>query len=187
MYAYAASLKPEVERVVVVERAPEVIAVVREAAGLASWPGREKVIVLEADALGPDLPTRVGAATKGRRADYFYADIWPTCGAAEAPTETARMAQALRPEAAGWWGQELSFGLWCRESKREPSEASLRAYGDQIGVPIPISEGYASFCEDVIAARLPRSKVVPRSRGPSHGRWPSLSRLWRKVRSIGRP
>jgi hypothetical protein len=187
MYAYAVSVKPEVERVVVVERAPEVIAVVREAASLASWPAWEKVTVLEADALGFELPARVDAATGGRRTDYFYADIWPTCGAAEAPAETARMVQALRPEAAGWWGQELSFGLWCRESKREPGEASLRAYADQIGVPIPIAEGYAGFCRDVIAARLPHGRGLPRSWGPSHGRWPSLSRFWRKVRSIGRP
>lgn len=188
MYAYAASLKPEVERVVVVERAPEVIAVVREAAGLALWPGREKVTILEADALGLELPAHVEAATGGRRPDYFYADIWPTCGAAEAPAETARMVRALCPEAAGWWGQELSFGLWCRdqEPNREPGEASLRAYADQIGVPIPITEGYAAFCQDVIAVRLPRSKGLLRSRGPPGSRGPSLSQLWRRVCAMRR-
>ena len=174
MYAYAVSLKPEVERVVVVERAPEVIAVVREAAGLASWPGREKVTILQIDALGPELPARVDAATGGQRPSYVYADIWPTCGAAEAPAETAGMVRALAPQAAGWWGQELSFGLWCQDREREPNEASLRAYAGQAGVPIPITAGYARFCHDVIAARLPQR------------RWPSLSQLWRRVRGARR-
>jgi hypothetical protein len=169
MYVYAVSLKPEVERVVVVERAPEVIAVVREAAGLALWPGWKKVTILQTDALGPELPAHVDAATGGRRPSYFYADIWPTCGAREAPAETASMVRALYPEAAGWWGQELSFGLWCQDREREPDEASLREYAGRTGVPIPITVGYAGFCRDVIAARLP------------HRRWPSRSQLWRMV------
>jgi hypothetical protein len=171
LYAHAASLKPEVERVVVVERVREVIAIVREAAGLARWPGREKLTILQADALGPELSAQVDAATSRRRPDYLYADIWPTCGAAEAPAETAVMVRALRPEAAGWWGQELSFGLWCRDREREPDEASLRAYAGLTGVPIPVTAGYARFCRDVIAARLPRR------------RWPGWSRLWRMVGS----
>lgn len=169
MYAYAVSLKPEVKRVVVIERAPEVIAVVHEAARSASWPGREKVTILEADALGLEMPALVEAAIGGQRPGYLYADIWPTCGAAEAPAETARMVRALSPEAAGWWGQELSFGLWCRDQDREPDEASLRAYAGETGVPIPISAGYAAFCQDVIAARLP-----PRRRL-------RLGQLWRRI------
>jgi hypothetical protein len=174
MYAHAAALRPEVERVVVVERSPDVIAVVQEAAGPAGWPGRDKLAILQADALGPDLPAQVGAATGGRRPDYLYADIWPTCGAPEAPAETAAMVRALCPEAAGWWGQELSFGLWCREREQEPDEASLRDYAGRTGVPIPITAGYARFCRDVIAARLPRrSRLAP-------------GRLWRMIRPAGR-
>jgi hypothetical protein len=169
MHAYAVSLKPEVERVVVVERAAEVIALVQEAAGSALWPGREKVTILQTDALGPDLPAQVDAAAGGRRPSYLYADIWPSCGASEAPAETARMVRALDPEAAGWWGQELSFGLWCRDREREPDEASLREYAARTGVPIPITAGYAGFCRDVVAARLPRR------------RWPGWSRLRRMV------
>ncbi|HEX2528349.1 MAG TPA: hypothetical protein VHL31_18865 [Geminicoccus sp.] len=167
MYAHAVSLKPEVERVVVVEQAPEVIAVMREAAGLADWAGREKVTILQADALGPELPAQVKAATGGRHADYLYADIWPVCGASEAPAQTAGMVRALGPEAAGWWGQELSFGMWCQDRERAPDEGSLRAYAAETGVPIPVTAGYAAFCRDVIAARLPRR------------RWPGWSQLWR--------
>jgi hypothetical protein len=167
MYAHAVSLKPAVERVVVVERAPEVIAVIREASGLALWPAHDKVTILQADALGPGLPAQVDAATGGRQPDYLYADIWPACSAPEAPAETASMVQALCPKAAGWWGQELSFGLWCRDQERQPDEASLRAYAGEAGVPIPVTAGYAAFCADVITARLPRRK------------WPGWHRLWR--------
>lgn len=174
LYAYAASLKSEVERIVVVERSPEVIAIVRDATSSASWPGREKVAILQTDALGPELPARVSAATGGQRPSYFYADIWPACGAPEAPAETAHMVRALRPRAAGWWGQELSFGLWCRDRGWEPSEASLREYAGQTGVPIPVTAGYAGFCHDVIVARLPR------------GKWPRLGQLWQMVRRARR-
>jgi hypothetical protein len=173
MYAHAVSLKAEVERVVVVERSPDVVAVVQAAAEPARWPGREKVTILQADALGPDLPAQVGAATGGHRPDYLYADIWPVCGAPEAPAETAGMVRALAPEAAGWWGQELSFGLWCREGEQEPDEASLRAYVERTGVPIPVTPGYARFCRDVIAARLPCMRRQ------------SLRRLWRMFRATG--
>lgn len=174
MYAHAASLRPEVERVVVVERSRDVIAVLGEAAGLMDWPGREKVAIVEADALGADLAARVEAATDGRRPDFLYADIWPDCGAAEAPAETAVMVRALRPRAAGWWGQELSFGLWCREAEREPDEPALREYFASTGIPVPVTPGYAAFCADVVAGRLPRR------------RWPAVGRLWARLRGSPR-
>src|SRR5690606_15206568 len=175
MYVYAAALKPEVERVIVVERAPEVIALIGRATRLATWPERRKVRILQIDALGPDLASAVGAETGGRRPDYLYADIWSICGAPEAPVETAGMVRALAPEAAGWWGQELSFGRWCRDRDLAPEEAALRRYAADVGVPIPIGAGYAAFCRDVVTARLPRR----RSSG--------LGRLWRAIRSTRPP
>ncbi|MFP4361743.1 MAG: hypothetical protein ACLFTG_13845, partial [Alphaproteobacteria bacterium] len=117
LYAYAAAHKPEVERVVVVERTAEVIALVAQAAALHAWPHRAKVTILKADALGCELAGRVDAALAGRRPSYLYADIWTHAGAAAAPAETAAMVRALAPEAAGWWGQELSFARWCRGAR----------------------------------------------------------------------
>ena len=175
MYAYAAAHKPAVERVVVVERAPEVIALVSEAAGLRSWPGRDKVTILEADALGPELAARVDAALAGRRPSYLYADIWTDAGAAAAPAETAAMVRALGPEAAGWWGQELAFARWCRSAGRPPDAAALGDYTVAVGVPIPVTAGYAAFCRDVAAARL------------SADRPPPWRRLWRSFRRAGDP
>ena len=72
---------------------------------------------------------------------------------------------ALRPQSACWWGQELSFGLWCPERGYEPDAAALREYGSQVGVPIPVTEDYVRFCGDIIASRLPagRPAAVQRS------------------------
>ena len=155
MYARAVADKPAVERVVVVERSPAVIALVAEAAGLAAWPCRDKVTVLEGDARAPDLAERVAAALGGRRPTYLYADIWTRAGSGEAPGETAAMVRALQPEAAGWWGQELAFAHWCRSAGRPPDAAALRDYAAEIAVPIPITAGYATFCRDVAAAQPP--------------------------------
>lgn len=172
MYAYAVAHAPAVERVVVVERSPEVIRLVAEAAGLRAWPCRDKVAIVEADARGPELAERMGAVLAGRRPHYFYADIWTSADAAAAPGETAAMVAALRPERAGWWGQELAFGRWCRSTERPPSPEALGDYAAEIGVPIPVTAGYAAFCRDVAAARLPR---------PAHPAWRRLRRAmkWR--------
>lgn len=170
MYAYAVARKPEVKKVVVIERDPDVIAVLGDAVGLADWPDRSRVAIVEADALAPNLTTLVEAATDGRPPDYLYADIWEELGAEQAPAETASMVRALAPRAAGWWGQELSFGRWCRQAEREPDEAALRDYATRTGVPIPVTAGYAAFCRDVVEARLPRR------------RWPGWRRLWRIAR-----
>ncbi len=109
MFVHAAAAKPEVERVVVIEIAADVIDLMRQACGWDRWPGREKIIILQADARDPDVARHVLAASGGRSPDYLFADIWPVCADAAAPGETAAMVRALRPRAAGWWGQELSF------------------------------------------------------------------------------
>jgi len=155
LYAYAASLKPEVDHVMVVERRADVIAVMKMAADFGHWPGGNKITVIEADALGSDLAARVNAVTDGRPPDYLFADIWPTCCAPNASRETAAMVRALRPSAAGWWGQELSFGLWCRDQARQPDHAAFTEYFGSIGVPARGLPGYCAFCADVIVANLP--------------------------------
>src|SRR5262249_7240574 len=83
LFAYAASCKPEVERLVVIEREPNVVALIRDAAGFDAWPGRAKITVLEADALAVDR------AAVDTVVDYLYADIWPRCADPQAPAQTA--------------------------------------------------------------------------------------------------
>ena len=174
LYAHACCGRSEVDRVVILEREPEVVALVRQSARIAEWPGAGKLTIMVADALSPRVAETVARAVGRRRPDYFYADIWSACAAPDAPAETATMVAALRPRAAGWWGQELSFGLWCRERGYEPDAAALREYGSQVGVPIPVTDGYVRFCGDIIASRLP-------SRLPA-GRPAAVQRsLWRRL------
>jgi hypothetical protein len=111
------------------------------------------VILIEADVLDPDFAARVAEYTGTRPIDYFYADIWTHFPAAEAPGQTAEMARALVPKAAGWWGQELSFAEYCRRSASCADEESLRAYFTETGTPAPaITPGYVAFCRDAMVA-----------------------------------
>lgn len=154
LFAFAASLKREVERVVVVEREAEVVELVKRAAALHQWPGQTKIEIIVADAFDADLPGLVAVAAGGSPVDYLYADIWTSFPAPTAAADTATMVRALQPRKAGWWGQELSFGLWCRERTRRPDQAAMAAYCNETEVPVAVDAGYAQFCADIIAARL---------------------------------
>jgi hypothetical protein len=150
LFVHAAAAKPEVERLIVVERAAEVVELLHAAADFGAWPGHEKIAVLQADALADGLPARI-AALGGARADYLYADIWPRSPAPEAPATTTRLAAALDARAAGFWSQEVSFALWARGHRRAAELAALQEYFAGYGLPVPVTEGYARFCADVIA------------------------------------
>ncbi|MGF1639525.1 MAG: hypothetical protein ACFCUO_01100 [Rhodospirillales bacterium] len=154
MFAFAAARKGEVERVVVVERRPDVVAVMSASTGFEDWPCRDKVTILVADALDPELGPLVRRATAGRRPDYLFADIWPTCAASDSARDTAAMVRAVDPVTAGWWGQELSFGQWCWAEGRCADQPALAVYVRSVGVPVRITPGYAMFAADVVAAQL---------------------------------
>jgi hypothetical protein len=157
MYVHAAAAKPEVDRVVVIEIAADVIDLMRDACGWDTWPDRKKIIILEADARDADLRRHVLAAAGGRGVDYLFADIWARCADPASPAETAAMVGVLRPKAAGWWGQELSFARWWHDRGAGPAtveeiEKALADYFAGVGVPVPVNPGYAAFCRDVMAA-----------------------------------
>ncbi len=153
MYAYAAAMKPEVERVIVADLSPDIIALMQASSDFEAWPCHDKVTLLEADALTDDFAASVTTACGGNAIDYLYADIWPNFPAAEAPVQTGTMVQRLQPKAAGWWGQELALAYACRERGIPVDRASLCAWFSQHQIPVPpVSEGYVAFCRDVAAA-----------------------------------
>ncbi len=178
MYVHAAAAKREVERVVVIEIAEDVIELMRVACGWDRWPDRKKIIILQADARDGDLGRHVLDAAGGRSVDYLFADIWARCADPAAPAETAAWVRALRPKAAGWWGQELSFGRW-RQSQAARGEAAegmdeaLSAYFAGVGVPVPVTPGYAAFCRDVAAANGLLADAPPQAS--------SLRQTWRRL------
>ncbi len=175
MYAFAACARPEVERVVVVERDPAVIAMFSTAAGLENWPDRSKLIIVQADALDPDLPKLLAEPCQGRAADYFYADIWPVTPDATAPGQAEAMVRALAPKTAGWWGQELNFGHWCLERGRALDRTALEDYAAACAVPIPADDGYAAFCRDVAAVN--HALIAPRRARRGGSWWRTLFHL----------
>lgn len=153
MYAYAAAMKPEVEMVIVADISADIIKLMQTSTDFDNWPCRDKVRIVQADALTPEFAEEVEELTRGRSVDYLYADIWPNFPAAEAPEQTGAMAEALRPRAAGWWGQELALAEYCRERQQIVSAECFRACFSECGVPVPdCSEGYLSFCRDLMAA-----------------------------------
>lgn len=152
MYLHAASMKPDVKRIVVVERDPDVIALMKESTGFESWVHRDKVTMIEGDAMASETGDLVAAAFNGERPDYLYADIWPVFPAPEAPAQTKTMVDLYRPRKAGWWGQEVEFGVWL--DGRGASLDTLREFFDANGIDAPIHEGYLAFCEDTISVQL---------------------------------
>ncbi|SOE00266.1 hypothetical protein [Caenispirillum bisanense] len=146
LHAHAVAAKPEVERVVVAEVAPDVIAVMCAGSGFDAWPHRDKVTLLQADVLAPDFAARLAAATGGRRPDYLYADIWPDYPAAAAPAQTAALVRALDPVAAGWWGQELAAAAWAHRRRLPLAPATLDAWAAATGLPpLAAEERHAAF------------------------------------------
>jgi hypothetical protein len=165
MYAYAAAMKPSVDLVIASDVSADVIEIMKKSTNFDAWPCRNKVIIIESDVLSSEFAPQVLHHTKGRSIDYLYADIWPNFPAEEAPRQTAEMLRNLKPRAAGWWGQELSFAQYCQRTERAPDEASLNDYFTEISIPAPIfTAGYLSLCQDLIAAydMGPKKKIWDR-------------------------
>ncbi len=134
MYLYNVAAKPEVERIIAVDRDPAVIDLVRQASGFDAWAGRDKVQFVHKDAL------RLTADDLGHaRADYLYVDIWPEFGDPEAAAQTRAIQNAVGAQTVGWWGQELDFIEWAFQH-RPPNHAvtvdDLRAFVESCGLPI---------------------------------------------------
>jgi len=182
LYAYACCVHPAVERIIVLELDPAVIALFEQSAPVELWPGREKLTILNVDALS-EQALAVVEATAGRRPDYLFVDIWPTLAAPEAAVETAMLVARLRPHAAGWWGQELSFGQWCGACGCELDAQSWDAFRAETAVPLPASDGYLAFCRDVAAARLPKRRQAD----AAPGRWRRLLGLLGRGNTKGSP
>jgi hypothetical protein len=183
MYAYAVARRPEVTRLVVIERDPRVVEVLEAAAGLSSWPDRGKISILLADALDEDLAAKVAEQTGGAEIDSFYADIWPVTPDDTAPDQAKAMVERLKPKTAGWWGQEFNLGRWCLTNGRELDQAAMADYFAEMSMPVPMTEGYLLFCQDLLAAN--RRYLEPRPVKPAseRGVWSRLfhwGRLFRR-------
>jgi hypothetical protein len=102
------ALNPAVERVTVVERDPDVIALIAALGIFDQLPAdaRAKIRMIEQDALG---------WRPGERVDCVHADIWATFLAPERWCEVRRFHADIGADGLYFWGQELElWRLACR-------------------------------------------------------------------------
>jgi hypothetical protein len=136
------ALKPEVERVTVVERDPEILALVEALGVFAQLPeaARAKIEVVEGDALEwrPDVPV-----------DSVQADIWAKFVEPGKWDEVRRMQDNIGAASLYFWGQEMElWRLACRARGRVPEaleEADLAALVRATALPLALGgEAYAA-------------------------------------------
>lgn len=104
-----AALRPEVERVSVVERDPDVIALV-QASGVFEQlpvPARSKISIIQADALD---------WVPGEPIDSLQADIWLTLAEEGKLEAVRRMQQNIQARRIYFWGQEME--IWRHACRR---------------------------------------------------------------------
>jgi hypothetical protein len=128
---------PQVERVTLVERDPQVIELLRQSTGFEQWPGAEKLQIELVDALEyrPTQPV-----------DHLYVDIWATAGEAQVVAEMQRIQSQVQARQLGWWGQELHFLDWLNGS--EPGLSVYQSWAAEIGLPL-IEQNNVAYIEAV--------------------------------------
>lgn len=147
MFAHAAAMKPEVERVVVVDVDPEIPRLLDLSA-----PGwrHPKMEILIHDVAEASLARRVREALGRDGVDYLYMDIWLDYPDPEAPGLTGRLARDLGAREAGWWGQEAALAFATGGVGLD--EDGCRRFFEGVGVPVRVDDGYVRFCNDVALA-----------------------------------
>ncbi len=141
--AYAVAARRTVERVVVVERDPEVVALFRSYSGLETWPQRDKIDIVIEDA----------RAFRCADADFLYVDIWPRYRMAETIGDMQAIYRHCPAPRCGYWGQELDMVAWFLAQSAGKTAAAfdtgaVRGFAEAQGLPLIGAEidGYAALC-----------------------------------------
>ncbi len=136
--------KPSVTRVTLVERAPDVIALLRQAADLDNWAGIEKLKIEIGDAFEFNPRARV---------DYLYVDIWAKPAERNALADVQAIQRQVCASAVSWWTQEFFFLNWL-EQKYPGAASTLELYREwarEIELPV-IGQNDRAYIERI--ARL---------------------------------
>ncbi|BAE49379.1 hypothetical protein [Paramagnetospirillum magneticum] len=127
--AYAVSARKAVERVVVVDRDPEVIAMFHQFAAFDTWPQRDKIDIVQADA----REVRVDGV------DFLYADIWPYYRMDCMVPDMQAIQGNIKAPRCGYWGQELDMvdrALSRGVAREDFSAAHVEAFIAETGLPL---------------------------------------------------
>lgn len=144
------ALKPAVERVTVVERDANVIALIADLGVLGQLPAdaREKIRIVQGDAFDwrPDAPV-----------DSLQADIWAKVVEPMKWDEVHRLQARIDAGSLYFWGQEMElWRLACRTAGRVPTtleRAELDDLVGQTGLPLVMSTGLDLPAKIVTGAR----------------------------------
>lgn len=142
------ALRPAVDRVTVVERDPDVIALIEAQAIFDELPqsAREKLAIVEADALEwrPDSPV-----------DTLQADIWLSLLEDRKLDDVRKMQRNVEAAEVYFWGQEME--IWrhaCRRANGPPDldiETIRSVVSEDIGLPL-ILPGWDDLPEKITSA-----------------------------------
>ena len=145
---------PQVRRVTIIERDPEVIALFNHCGVLRAQPEAiaAKVRIVEADALAwrPD-----------EAVDFIHADIWRTLAEPDTVEHVRRMQANIAAPCIYFWGQELFIDALAEapaaDGVRAPGWAE-RCVAERIGLPLLFPPGldYPAYIARVAAQRRAR-------------------------------
>ncbi len=156
LMAYATAGLKAVNRVIVVERDPEVIRMGKAFSDFENWPQRHKVDIVQQDAL----------TFTCQDADFLYADIWPYYRMDCMVPHMQAMHANIPTPTCGYWGQEIDMVDYAAAQGVADADFSLRhveQFCRDHGLPLIGAEfpDYAQLC--VKAARNP---VIGATRRP---------------------
>jgi len=131
------ALNPKAERVTVIERDPNVIALIAEQGVFDQLPSaaRDKITIVNADALDwrPDVAV-----------DSLQADIWAKIVEPGKWDDVHRLQANIGASSLYFWGQEMELlRLACREAGAIPtdfSDADVERLAAQTGLPLVLSQ-----------------------------------------------
>ncbi len=150
------ALNPAVQKVTVIERDPEVIALFADTQAFAGLPAEAlaKLRIVEADAL---------LWRSEQPVDFLYADIWRTLNEAQTLDDVRRMQANVAASAIYFWGQELSIHELAEPSSgtggaEEWAESVARCVEERIALPLflPDDFDYPDFIIRVASQRQQR-------------------------------
>lgn len=151
------AFNPDVRRVTVIERDPEVIALFDHSRALQGLPAAmtDKIRIIKADALEwrPDDAV-----------DFLYADIWRTIEEPQTLDDVRRMQANVAAKSIYFWGQELFIHALADRTPQTGADAPQwaesvrRCIDDRIALPLlsPASLDYPEFINDVVSQRRKR-------------------------------
>ena len=162
--AVNAALNPACDRVTVVERDPDVHALIQRGGIVEQLPAEAaaKITIEAADAL---------EWTPSEPVDLLYPDIWLHIGEPATLPDTLRMQSNVQAESVYMWGQELILERLAREADdgEEVNEAGFLAAAAAIDLPFLLpGDDYATLALTAARAfRTLRRPMAPAALAPS--------------------